>query len=133
MSDVTVRRLGPGDEDVIRKLAEHEPQTALLVDERTIFFAAFDETEPIGFAFGYELPRRHGNASILFIYELDVEEAWRRRGIATRLMTELLRVAKSRGIDEGFVLTEPDNAAANALYESLGGVRSDAVMWDYFL
>jgi aminoglycoside 3-N-acetyltransferase I len=132
MSDVTVRRLGPGDEDVIRRLAEHAPQTALLGDERTIFFAAFDEAEPVGFAFGYELPRRHGNASILFIYELDVEEAWRRRGIATRLMTELLRVAKSRGIGEGFVLTELDNAPANALYESLGGVRSDAVMWDYF-
>ena len=131
MTDVTVRRLGPGDEDVVRTLAEREPQTALLGDERTIFFAAFDGAEPIGFAFGYELPRRHGRPSILFVYELDVDEAWRRRGIATRLMTELFRVAKSRGIGEGFVLTEPDNAAANALYESLGGVRSDAVMWDY--
>jgi hypothetical protein len=28
-------------------------------------------------------------------------------------------------------LTEPDNDAANRLYESLGGVRSDVVMWDF--
>jgi aminoglycoside 3-N-acetyltransferase I len=127
----TVRRLGPGDEDVVRKLAEREPQVGLLADEATIFLAAFDGTEPIGFVFGYELPRRHGAPSILFIYELEVNDEYRRQGIATRLMTELEQIARSRGIAEGFVLTEPDNAAANTLYESLGGERSEAVMWDY--
>jgi ribosomal protein S18 acetylase RimI-like enzyme len=132
----TVRRLRPGDEDVVRKLAEREPQVGLLADEATIFLAAFQGTNlknavPIGFVFGYELPRRHGAPSILFIYELDVDAACGRQGIATRLMTELERIARSRGITEGFVLTEPDNVAANTLYESLGGERSDAVMWDY--
>jgi ribosomal protein S18 acetylase RimI-like enzyme len=127
----TLRRLGPGDDEVIRKLAEREPRTALLADDRTIFLAAFQGDEPVGFVFGYELPRRHGDPSILFVYELDVDEACRRQGIGTRLMTELARIAKSRGIGEGFVLTEPDNAPANALYESVGGAPSDAVMWDY--
>jgi aminoglycoside 3-N-acetyltransferase I len=127
----TVRRLGPGDEDVVRELAEREQQVGLLADEATIFLAAFQGNQPIGFVFGYELPRRHGAPSTLFIYELDVDAACRRQGIATRLMTELERIARSRGITEGFVLTEPDNAAANTLYESLGGERSDTVMWDY--
>jgi ribosomal protein S18 acetylase RimI-like enzyme len=126
-----VRRLVPGDEDVVRTLAEHEPQVGLLADEATIFLAAFDGSEPIGFIFGYELPRRHGFPSILFIYELGVDEPYRRQGIARRLMTELEQIARARGIGEGFVLTEPDNEAANTLYESLGGERSDAVMWDY--
>ena len=127
----TVRRLGPGDEDVVRKLAEREPQVGLLADEATIFLAAFDGNEPVGFVFGYELLRRHGVPSMLFIYELEVNERYRRQGIATRLMTELEQIAHSRGIGEGFVLTEPDNEAANTLYESLGGERSDTVMWDY--
>jgi hypothetical protein len=61
----TVRRLGPGDEEVVRKLAEERPQTALLADERTIFLAAFQGAEPVGFVFGYDLPRRHGQPSIL--------------------------------------------------------------------
>ena len=126
-----VRRLGPGDEEVVRKLAEREPQTALLADDRTIFLAAFDGRDPVGFVFGYELPRRHGDPSILFVYELDVDPAYRRQGIATTLMTELARITRSRGIAEGFVLTEPDNGPANTLYESLGGTSSDAVMWDY--
>ncbi len=127
----TIRRLGPGDEAVVRRLAEHEPQTALLADDRTVFLAAFQGGEPVGFAFGYVLPRRHGDPSILFVYELDVDEAQRRQGIGRRLMVELGRIARSLGAPAGFVLTDPDNAAANALYHSLGGERVDSVMWDF--
>ena len=127
----TVRRLGPGDEDIVRRLAEQAPQTALLADERTIFLAAFQDGEPVGFVFGYDLPRRHGKPSILFVYELEVSAAFRRQGIATRLMNELRRIAGARGTEDSFVLTEPDNAAANELYGSLGGVRQETVMWDF--
>jgi aminoglycoside 3-N-acetyltransferase I len=124
----TVRRLGAGDEDVVRALAEDEPQTALLADERTIFVAAFDGDVPVGFAFGYLLPRRHRTPSMLFVYELDVDEAYRRQGIATRLMQELF--AHAGGV-EAFVLTEPDNEAANATYAKAGGERSEVVLWDF--
>jgi ribosomal protein S18 acetylase RimI-like enzyme len=127
----TIRRLGPGDEDVVRQLAEATPQTALLADDSTIFLAAFAGDEPIGFVFGYDLPRRHGAPSILFVYEIEVEPAYHRRGIAKRLLAEFLRIGQARGAVEGFVLTESDNVAANALYASLGGVRSDVVMWEF--
>ena len=43
-------------------------------------------------------------------------------------MTELREIS---GCPEAFVLTEPENDAANALYASLGGTRVDSVMWDY--
>jgi ribosomal protein S18 acetylase RimI-like enzyme len=122
----TIRRLGPGDEGVIRALAEDEPQTALLADERTTFVAAFDGETPVGFAFGYVLPRRHGRPTIFFVYEVDVDEHYRRRGIGRRLLEELLA-----GHEEAFVLTEADNEAAMALYASLGGTRVDSVMWDF--
>jgi ribosomal protein S18 acetylase RimI-like enzyme len=51
--------------------------------------------------------------------------------VATKLFDELERIARARGIREGFVLTEPDNEPANRLYESRGGVRVDTVMWDF--
>ena len=122
----TIRRLGPGDEEVVRRLADDEPQTALLADERTVFVAAFDREEPVGFAFGYVLPRRHGKPTGMFVYELWVDRRYRRQGIGRRLMQELLA-----GQDEAYVLTEPDNDAANALYASLGGTRVETVMWDF--
>jgi aminoglycoside 3-N-acetyltransferase I len=92
----TIRRLGPGDEEVVRKLAERAPQTALLADGRTIFLAAFEGSEPVGFVFGYDLPRRHGKPSILFVYEVAVHDAFRRHGIATRLLFELRDLARAR-------------------------------------
>ncbi len=112
----------------MRALATREPHTALLGDEHTIFVAAFDGEEPIGFAFGHVLPRRHGDPDHLFIYEIEVDERHRRQGIATELMRLL---AEEAGVAEGFVLTEPDNDAANALYRSLGGSREETVLWDF--
>jgi hypothetical protein len=43
----------------------------------------------------------------------------------------LRRIAGARGCAESFVLTEPENDAANALYASLGGQRVETVMWDF--
>jgi ribosomal protein S18 acetylase RimI-like enzyme len=131
MDGIDIRRLGPADGDVIERLAEGEPRTALLDDPDTIFLVAFDGDVPVGFAFGYELDRRHGDERMLFVYELDVDEAYRRQGIATRLMQELLRLAEVDGITDAFVLTEPDNVAANGVYEKVGGRATQAVMWEY--
>jgi ribosomal protein S18 acetylase RimI-like enzyme len=131
---VNVRRLGPGDEAIVERLATDEPQSALLGDPRTIFLVAFDdEGSPIGFVFGYELLRRHGDPSILFVYEIEVDAAYRGRGIASRLLQELAQIARACGIETGFVLTNASNAAAMRLYESVGGTRpnDDDVMWDF--
>jgi aminoglycoside 3-N-acetyltransferase I len=130
---VKIRRLRPGDEDAVRELAEREPQTQLLADERTIFLVAFDRESPIGFVLVYDLPRRHGDASIFFIYEIEVREDWRHRGVGTALMAELADLARSRGICESFVITDESNEDAMAFYASLGGVREhpDDVVWEF--
>ena len=111
---------------MIRALAEDDAQTELLADDRTVFVAAFDGETPVGFAFGYALPRRHGRPTIFFVYEIDVDQSYRRQGIGRRLMEELLF-----GQDDAFVLTDAGNEAAMALYASLGGTRVDTVMWDF--
>jgi aminoglycoside 3-N-acetyltransferase I len=127
----TVRRLGPGDEDVVARLAERPPRTALLADRSVIFLVALEGGDPVGFLLAYELPRRHGDEAMLLVYEVGVEAAHRRRGVATSLLTELRRMARERGIGEAFVLTETDNDAANALYAAQGGERRDVVEWDF--
>jgi ribosomal protein S18 acetylase RimI-like enzyme len=131
---VIVRRLGPGDEAVVRRLAEDAaPQSDLLADERTIFLVAFDRDDPIGFLLAYELLRRRGDPSQLFVYEVGVDEGRRRQGVATTLFRELARLARARGIRAGFVLTNEANEAAMELYRSVGGVRpnADDVLWDF--
>jgi ribosomal protein S18 acetylase RimI-like enzyme len=130
-----IRRLGSGDEHVVERLATDAPPAAardLLADDRTIFLVAFEEDRPVGFVLAYELLRRHGDRSKLFVYEVDVAETHRRRGIATALFRQLERTARERGIRHGWVLTDRSNDAANALYASVGGVRPhEETMWEF--
>jgi ribosomal protein S18 acetylase RimI-like enzyme len=130
-AQITVRRLIKGDEEVVRALATRPPQTELLEDERTIFLVAFQGSEPVGFVLGYELPRRHGDASILCVYEVEVRAACRGQGVGTKLLLELERLARARGIGEGWVLTDAGNEPANRLYAAVGGEAQEVVEWDF--
>jgi ribosomal protein S18 acetylase RimI-like enzyme len=126
-----LRLLGPGDDAIVEQLATRESRPALLEDPRTLFLVAFENGSPIGFVLAYALPRRHGLETTLFVYEIEVAEAHRNRGIGSRLLRELEAIARERSIEEGFVLTDADNVAAMRLYASAGGVRSDVVEWDF--
>ena len=67
---------------------------------------------------------------MLLVYEVGVEPEFRLQGVATALFQRLYDVASERGISESFVLTEPDNNAAKALYASLGGFLTVVNQWD---
>ena len=63
---------------------------------------------------------------------MDVVDSHRRRGIASALLARLAELARERGIRTGFVLTEPDNGPANALYRSAGGATDTvALQWTF--
>ena len=130
---ITIRLLESGDEDVVRSLATSggpgDPE-GLLADPRTLMLVAFAAGRPVGFVLAHELPRRHGDPSKLFVYEVEVVETHRRRGVASALLGRLRELAGERGIRAGFVLTEEDNEPANALYEHVGGTVEGAnVLW----
>jgi aminoglycoside 3-N-acetyltransferase I len=119
----------------VRELATYEgpgdPET-LLADPRTLLLVAFDGERPVGFVLAHELPRRHGGRAKLFVYEVDVVESHRRRGIASALLARLGELARERGIRAGFALTEPDNGSANALYREAGGATEAVVVqWEF--
>jgi ribosomal protein S18 acetylase RimI-like enzyme len=131
---IAIRLLAPGDEGLVLELATYDgpgDPEALLADPRTLMLVALDGEGPIGFVLAHELPRRHGDRASLFVYEVDVAESHRRRGIATALLARLADLARERGIRVGFVLTEPDNEPANALYRSAGGASQLDVEWTF--
>jgi ribosomal protein S18 acetylase RimI-like enzyme len=135
MHDIAIRQLTSGDEAVVQELATYDgpgDPEALLADPRTLMLVAFDGTRPVGFVLAHELPRRHGDRSKLFVYEVDVAETHRRDGIASALLGRLAELARERGIRIGFVLTDPGNAPANALYRSAGGATDTVtVQWEF--
>jgi ribosomal protein S18 acetylase RimI-like enzyme len=67
-----------------------------------------------------------------FLYELGVDPEFRRMGVATELVNELIRLCRERGCGEMFVLTEESNPAAMATYAKAGAVRDrDQVMFHW--
>jgi ribosomal protein S18 acetylase RimI-like enzyme len=135
VEEISIRVLAPGDEGVVRELATYDgpgDPEALLADPRTLMLVAFDGARPVGFVLAHELPRRHGDRSNLFVYEVEVAESHQRRGIASALLERLAELARERGIRVGFVLTEPGNGPANALYRSAGGATEGVrVQWEF--
>lgn len=68
----------------------------------------------------------------LFIIELGVNEDWRRRGVATRLVGAIRAAGAAQGCAGAWVLTEGDNGPARALYSRLGaGETGSVVMFDW--
>jgi ribosomal protein S18 acetylase RimI-like enzyme len=70
----------------------------------------------------------------MFLYELGVVEDARRAGVGTALVDALRELAADRGCYGMWVLTEPDNAAANATYRRAGAVDvQPSVMYSWEL
>jgi ribosomal protein S18 acetylase RimI-like enzyme len=57
----------------------------------------------------------------MFLYELGVEEPFRRRGIGRTLVAALRELAIARGCYGMFVLTDDDNLGARATCGAAGG------------
>jgi ribosomal protein S18 acetylase RimI-like enzyme len=63
----------------------------------------------------------------LWINEVGVSGAYRDRGIGRQLLETLKTHGRALGCGEAWVLTEPGNAAARALYRAAGGAEAEIV------
>ena len=92
---------------------------------------AYVDGRPVGMVSGVELTHPDKGTE-MFLYELGVDDAYRRRGIATALVDELAALARKRGCYGMWVLTDRDNPAALATYRRAGAQGdSDHVMFEW--
>jgi len=92
---------------------------------------AYVDGDPVGFVSGVELTHPDKGTE-MFLYELGVDEAYRRRGLGRALVAALATRAGERGCYGMWVLTEADNAAALGLYRSAGATdRGASLMLDW--
>jgi aminoglycoside 3-N-acetyltransferase I len=143
----TIRRLGPHDVPLVRKLnglfgeAFNEPDTyraeppgeayleALLAKEHVVVLAALADDEVVGGLVAYELDKFEQERRELYIYDLAVGAPHRRRGIATALIEHLRTIAAQRGAWVIYVQADHGDAPAIALYQKLGA-REDVMHFD---
>ncbi|HKT03984.1 MAG TPA: GNAT family N-acetyltransferase [Rugosimonospora sp.] len=94
---------------------------------------AYLDGAPAGFVSGVELTHPDKGTE-MFLYELAVDEAFRRRGVGRALVRALAGRARERGCYSMWVLTDEDNVAALRTYRSAGAEgQSRHVMLDWHL
>ena len=95
-----------------------------------VIVARDDAGAVVGGLAAYELAKFERDRREIYIYDLAVAEAHRRRGIARGLIEELKRVAKERRVYVIYVQADLGDGPAIALYESLG-TREDVLHFDF--
>jgi ribosomal protein S18 acetylase RimI-like enzyme len=135
-----IRVLGPGDDDVLARVAfdvfDHEPIPALttefLEDARHHLVVAIDDGLVVGFASGvhYVHPDKPPE---LWINEVGVAPSHQRLGLGHRILRAMLRVGAEVGCQEAWVLTNRSNLPAMRLYTAAGGTEAaeETVMFTF--
>lgn len=103
-------------------------QSLLGKDHIFVLIASRGE-ELVGGLVAYELQKFERARSEVYIYDLAVAEAHRRRGIGTALIEHLRTIAKQRGAWVIYVQADYGDDPAVALYTKLGA-REDVMHFD---
>ncbi len=126
-----IRALQPGDEAAVvaaGHLFDEAPEAAatarFLNEAGHHLLVAYEEGQPAGFISGVEMTHPDKGTE-MFIYELGVDEAFRRRGIGTALVAALRRTALDRGCYGMWVLVDADNVAGLATYANVDGAERE--------
>lgn len=135
---IEYKKLGPADLTTLRNLngvfasAFEDPEThlskkpsdgyltKLLAQNHFIAIAALSEGVVLAGLVAYVLEKYEQDRSEIYIYDLAVDEAYRRQGIARQLINELKPIARAKGAWVIFVQADREDNPAIKLYESLG-------------
>lgn len=136
-------RLKSGDEEIAMNIAKKfklkKPESHeiadFLADNNNIIIVAQLEKMTIGFLLAYQLSRLDGGNPMVFIYEVEVLEKYRRNDVARSMLNELRNEFNPNECKKIFVITDTDNEAAINLYKSTVGTRhkKDFALFEWLL
>jgi ribosomal protein S18 acetylase RimI-like enzyme len=122
-----IRVLRPGDDGLVAAAshlfdgpARPDATTRFLAEGGHHLLIAYEDQRAVGFVSGVEVTHPDKGTE-MFLYELAVDEPYRRRGIARSLVEALVAAARQAGCYGMWVVTDHDNQAARATYEGTGG------------
>jgi aminoglycoside 3-N-acetyltransferase I len=89
--------------------------------------------ELAGFLLGYRLERLKEESFKFFIYEIDVDKNFQRRGVGTALIEYAKNIVRAEKMINAFVLTNYSNEGAVEFYRSTGAKieNGDDLMFVY--
>ena|SRR5579883_282157 len=126
--ELEVKRLEPQDAPLAAEVAKSfaAKDVSLLYMRRFLsnpanyLIVARAEGHLAGFLLGYALERLKEESHKMFIYEIEVAEGYRRKGVGTALINYVRDVVKREKMVSAFVLTNYSNEGAVEFYKSTG-------------
>jgi ribosomal protein S18 acetylase RimI-like enzyme len=139
-TELEIRQVKPGDEALFARVADgvfDEPidprrLVAYLAEPGHHMLVAVHDGAVVA-QLAAVVHRHPDKPTELYIDDVGVSPTFQRQGIARRMFDEMLALGKALGCEEAWVGTEPDNAAARALYETRGAEAEPFVMYEYEL
>jgi aminoglycoside 6'-N-acetyltransferase I len=138
---VEIRRVGHGDEGLFERIADdvfdhsvdRDVLATYLATPGHYFVVALSGGEVVGQVAA--VLHRHADLRPveLYIDEVAVAPAFRRQGVAQRMLDEMFALGRSLGCAEAWVGTEADNLPATGLYEARKAAPEPFVMYVFAL
>ena len=135
-----IRVLRPGDDGLVAAAshlfdgpARPDATARFLSEPGHHLLIAYEDGRPVGFVSGVEVTHPDKGTE-MFLYELAVDEPFRRRGIGRTLVEQLAALARAAGCYGMWVVTDHDNEAARSTYERTGGApetRQVVEVWTF--
>ena len=134
--DVEIVRIVPGNAGMVNAVADDVFDDPIDPDRLGAFVGSDGHLLFVALRNGIVIGQVQGSIQLhvdadaqLYIDNLGVCPADQRNGYATRLIDAIVAEGRERGCGQAWIVTEPDNDAANAFYAAIGSVRSVAAMY----
>ncbi|ESW80361.1 MULTISPECIES: GNAT family N-acetyltransferase [unclassified Mesorhizobium] len=138
--NVEIRRLCPGDDALVKRIAEDVFDEPVRADRLAAYLASPGHLMIVALADGVVvgqcaaiIHRHPDKVTELYIDEVGVSPAFQRHGIARKMLDAMFALGREQGCGEAWVGTEPDNVPARALYESRREVHGPAESFEMYV
>lgn len=124
-------QIDDGDENPT--LPSDEYCSKMLEREDFHVIIALENDWVIGGLTAYEMNMYKLETTEMFLYEIGVEPAHRKKGVATALIEHLKKICLDKDIRIMFVGAMANNSPARKLYETTGGIGEEVIEFEYEL
>ena len=103
----------------------------LLGDDRCYLFAVIVNDTVAGYTLAYRFPSLYAPEYLAYLYDIEVSDEYRRKGVGRLLVDTLLAHLTSDGVKEVWLGTSVDNVEGQGFFSSTGAIKSGETFNDY--
>ncbi|GEO09257.1 GNAT family N-acetyltransferase [Segetibacter aerophilus] len=129
INDILVNHIDKSDKKEVLPTPKH--LRTLLDDNRSYLLAATNENSVLGYALAYRFPSLYSSNYLAYLYDIEVAETYRRRGIGRLLIEKMLEHLRLDNVTELWLGTGVDNPEGQGLFSATGAIKSEEVFNDY--